>query len=83
VPAPGAGEHQPAGSGQPRPRDPHQATAHAGADHSAGDAAINADIYPQTMEIIQRPERLGGWRALPTREIFDVEYWELEQAELR
>ena len=50
---------------------------------SAGEAAINADIYHHTMEIVQRAERLGGWRALPARDIFDVEYWELEQAKLR
>jgi NAD(P)-dependent dehydrogenase (short-subunit alcohol dehydrogenase family) len=50
---------------------------------NAGETAINADIYHHTIEIIQRAERLGGWRALPARDIFDVEYWELEQAKLR
>jgi NAD(P)-dependent dehydrogenase (short-subunit alcohol dehydrogenase family) len=35
------------------------------------------------MEIIQRAERLGGWQALPAQDVFDVEYWELEQAKLR
>jgi rhamnose utilization protein RhaD (predicted bifunctional aldolase and dehydrogenase)/NAD(P)-dependent dehydrogenase (short-subunit alcohol dehydrogenase family) len=47
------------------------------------DAAIVADIYRHTMGIIQRAERLGGWRALSERDIFEVEYWELEQAKLR
>jgi NAD(P)-dependent dehydrogenase (short-subunit alcohol dehydrogenase family) len=47
------------------------------------DAAIVADIYRHTIGIIQRAERLGGWRALPAKEIFEVEYWELEQAKLR
>ena len=47
------------------------------------EAGINADIYAHTMEIIQRAERLGGWKALPAGDIFDVEYWELEQAKLR
>jgi NAD(P)-dependent dehydrogenase (short-subunit alcohol dehydrogenase family) len=47
------------------------------------DAAIVADIYRHTMGIIQRAERLGGWRALPAKEIFEVEYWELEQAKLQ
>jgi rhamnose utilization protein RhaD (predicted bifunctional aldolase and dehydrogenase)/NAD(P)-dependent dehydrogenase (short-subunit alcohol dehydrogenase family) len=47
------------------------------------EAGIVADIYRHTMEIIQRAELLGGWQALPTKEIFEVEYWELEQAKLR
>ena len=50
---------------------------------NSGDAGIVADIYRHTMEIIQRAELLGGWRALPSQEIFEVEYWELEQAKLR
>jgi rhamnose utilization protein RhaD (predicted bifunctional aldolase and dehydrogenase) len=47
------------------------------------EAGIVADIYRHTIEIIQRAERLGGWQALPERDIFEVEYWELEQAKLR
>jgi NAD(P)-dependent dehydrogenase (short-subunit alcohol dehydrogenase family) len=35
------------------------------------------------MEIIQRATALGGWQALPASDIFDVEYWDLEQAKLR
>ncbi len=50
---------------------------------TAKEASINADIYTHTMQIIQRAERLGGWKALPARDIFDIEYWELEQAKLR
>ena len=46
-------------------------------------ANIVADIYRHTMEIMQRADWLGGWRALPAQAIFDVEYWELEQAKLR
>lgn len=46
------------------------------------EAGIVADIYRHTLEIIQRAEALRGWRALPEREIFEVEYWELEQAKL-
>jgi rhamnose utilization protein RhaD (predicted bifunctional aldolase and dehydrogenase)/NAD(P)-dependent dehydrogenase (short-subunit alcohol dehydrogenase family) len=53
------------------------------AGRSAREAVIVADIYRHTMQIIQRAERLGGWQALPARDIFDVEYWELEQAKLR
>lgn len=50
---------------------------------SAKDAAIVADIYQHTMEIIQRSTLLGGYQALPASDIFDVEYWELEQAKLK
>lgn len=51
--------------------------------HSAKDTAIVADIYKHTIDIILRSEMLGGYRALPAKDIFDVEYWELEQAKLR
>jgi NAD(P)-dependent dehydrogenase (short-subunit alcohol dehydrogenase family) len=50
---------------------------------SAKDAAIVEDIYRHTMEIEVRAAALGGWRALPERDIFEVEYWDLEQAKLR
>jgi rhamnose utilization protein RhaD (predicted bifunctional aldolase and dehydrogenase)/NAD(P)-dependent dehydrogenase (short-subunit alcohol dehydrogenase family) len=50
---------------------------------SAKDATIVFDIYEHTMEIIQRAELLGGWKALPAKDIFDVEYWDLEQAKLK
>jgi NAD(P)-dependent dehydrogenase (short-subunit alcohol dehydrogenase family) len=53
------------------------------AGRSSREAAIVADIYRHTIEIIQRAERLDGWRALPAKDIFEVEYWELEQAKLR
>jgi rhamnose utilization protein RhaD (predicted bifunctional aldolase and dehydrogenase)/NAD(P)-dependent dehydrogenase (short-subunit alcohol dehydrogenase family) len=52
------------------------------AGRTAKDAAIAAEIYGHTMDIIERAERLGGWRALPSKELFDVEYWDLEQAKL-
>jgi NAD(P)-dependent dehydrogenase (short-subunit alcohol dehydrogenase family) len=47
------------------------------------DAQIAADIYRHTAEIIQRSEALERYQALPEGDIFDVEYWELEQAKLR
>ncbi|MBI4938585.1 MAG: bifunctional aldolase/short-chain dehydrogenase [Nitrosomonadales bacterium] len=53
------------------------------AGRSAQDAAIVADIYEHTIAIISRATTLGGYRALPARDIFDVEYWDLEQAKLR
>jgi len=50
---------------------------------SAKDAAITFDIYAHTLEIIQCATALGGWQALPAKDIFDVEYWDLEQAKLK
>src|SRR4028118_2059628 len=49
----------------------------------ATDAAISAEIYEHTMDIIERAERLGGWLALPESDLFDMEYWDLEQAKLK
>ncbi|HTG35983.1 MAG TPA: bifunctional aldolase/short-chain dehydrogenase [Thermoanaerobaculia bacterium] len=52
------------------------------AGRSVKDAAIAAEIYEHTMDIIERAERLGGYRALPASDLFDMEYWDLEQAKL-
>jgi rhamnose utilization protein RhaD (predicted bifunctional aldolase and dehydrogenase)/NAD(P)-dependent dehydrogenase (short-subunit alcohol dehydrogenase family) len=49
----------------------------------AAEAGIVADIARHTMRAIQWAEALGGWRALDPAHLFDVEYWELEQAKLR
>ena len=43
---------------------------------------IISDIYEHTMESILRAEKLGGFEALPAKDIFDLEYWDLEQAKL-
>ena len=50
---------------------------------NAKDATITHDIYAHTLEIIQRATLLGCWQALPAKDIFDVEYWDLEQAKLK
>jgi rhamnose utilization protein RhaD (predicted bifunctional aldolase and dehydrogenase)/NAD(P)-dependent dehydrogenase (short-subunit alcohol dehydrogenase family) len=49
----------------------------------ARDADVAADIYRHTIRIIEAAEAMGGYRALPEADLFDVEYWELEQAKLR
>jgi rhamnose utilization protein RhaD (predicted bifunctional aldolase and dehydrogenase)/NAD(P)-dependent dehydrogenase (short-subunit alcohol dehydrogenase family) len=49
---------------------------------SARDVGIIEDLYGHTVEVILRAEALGGWKALPDQHIFDVEYWDLEQAKL-
>jgi rhamnose utilization protein RhaD (predicted bifunctional aldolase and dehydrogenase)/NAD(P)-dependent dehydrogenase (short-subunit alcohol dehydrogenase family) len=50
---------------------------------TASDTAIAADVYRHTIAIIQRAEALDGYQALPAQDIFDMEYWDLEQAKLR
>ncbi|MCW8929499.1 MAG: bifunctional aldolase/short-chain dehydrogenase [Gammaproteobacteria bacterium] len=50
---------------------------------SIKEANIVADIYQHTMDIILRGTQLGGFQALPSQDIFDVEYWELEQTKLK
>ena len=46
-------------------------------------AAIVRDIAQHTLVAVQWAEVLGGWQALSEQEIFEVEYWELEQAKLK
>ena len=48
------------------------------------DARIAADIYRHTFPVLQRAEdHLGGYRALPAADLFDMEYWALEQAKIQ
>ncbi|MEO1369478.1 MAG: SDR family NAD(P)-dependent oxidoreductase, partial [Acidobacteriota bacterium] len=44
---------------------------------------IIGDIVEHTCRAIQWAEHVDAWRALPPKDIFDVEYWELEQAKLK
>jgi rhamnose utilization protein RhaD (predicted bifunctional aldolase and dehydrogenase)/NAD(P)-dependent dehydrogenase (short-subunit alcohol dehydrogenase family) len=55
----------------------------AAAGRTAKDAAIVDEIYDHTIDVILRAEALGGFEALPAKDIFDVEYWDLEQAKLK
>lgn len=41
------------------------------------------DITRHTMRAISWAEALGGWKPLDEKDIFDIEYWELEQAKLQ
>jgi len=52
------------------------------AGRTANDARIVEDIYDHTIEVILRAEALGGFQALPPLDIFQIEYWDLEQAKL-
>ena len=50
---------------------------------TAKDAAIVAELYDHSVDVFLRAEGIGGWRALPEADLFEVEYWDLEQAKLR
>lgn len=41
------------------------------------------DIISHTVDAMLRAEALGGWKSLSLKEIFAIEYWELEQAKLK
>lgn len=47
------------------------------------DAKIVADIAEATHKTIAVAMRCGSWEPLPEKDIFEIEYWELEQAKLR
>ena len=49
---------------------------------SAKDAAIAADIAMNTIEVITDAESLGRYTPISEADMFDVEYWSLEQAKL-
>ncbi|MEU3455852.1 bifunctional aldolase/short-chain dehydrogenase [Micromonospora sp. NPDC006766] len=53
------------------------------AGRSAAEALMARDLYRHTVDVIEAAEAVGGYRALPAEDIFDLEYWELEQAKLR
>ena len=52
------------------------------AGRNAREAAIAEEIYDHTIDVILSAEALGGWRAVSERDLFAIEYWELEQAKL-
>jgi len=52
-------------------------------DTTQNGAVIIADIIRHTRGAIRKAEALGGWCALPETDIFELEYWELEQAKLK
>jgi len=53
-----------------------------GIGNSSKDAKIAADLAETTIEVIADAERLGTYQSIPEPDIFDIEYWSLEQAKL-
>lgn len=52
------------------------------AGHTVALAQAAGDIYLHTIGAVLRAEALESWKPLTAAEIFEVEYWELEQAKL-
>lgn len=46
------------------------------------DAEIAADIYEHSARVIDAATALGGYRPVSELDLFDVEYWSLEQAKI-
>ena len=53
-----------------------------GVGNNAKDAKIAADLAETTVEVVTDAERLGTYECIPEPDIFDIEYWSLEQAKL-
>ncbi len=53
-----------------------------GAGASAKDAAIAADIAENTVQVITDAEAIGAYQPIGEYDMFEMEYWSLEQAKL-
>ena len=53
-----------------------------GVGNSAKEASIASDVAVNTIITITDAERVGTFTALPETDLFDMEYWSLEQAKL-
>lgn len=49
---------------------------------SKKEARAAADVAEATVEVITKAEGMSGFEALPEADLFDIEYWSLEQAKL-
>jgi rhamnose utilization protein RhaD (predicted bifunctional aldolase and dehydrogenase)/NAD(P)-dependent dehydrogenase (short-subunit alcohol dehydrogenase family) len=54
-----------------------------GVGATAKDAAIAADLAENAIRVTTDAEAIGRFEPLPEAELFDVEYWSLEQAKLK
>jgi len=53
-----------------------------GVGRTAAEAKVSADVYENSISILQDAERVGRFQSISEREIFEVEYWSLEQAKV-
>jgi rhamnose utilization protein RhaD (predicted bifunctional aldolase and dehydrogenase)/NAD(P)-dependent dehydrogenase (short-subunit alcohol dehydrogenase family) len=47
------------------------------------DAEVAADVYEHTIDVIEAAERVGAFSPVSLEDLFDVEYWSLEQAKIK
>ncbi len=52
------------------------------AGNSAKAADVAADVYENNVEVITAAEGIGRFRSISEPDMFDIEYWSLEQAKL-
>ncbi len=50
--------------------------------NSAGAASVAADLAETNIDVITDVESMGNYEVIPEADIFDIEYWSLEQAKL-
>jgi NAD(P)-dependent dehydrogenase (short-subunit alcohol dehydrogenase family)/ribulose-5-phosphate 4-epimerase/fuculose-1-phosphate aldolase len=53
-----------------------------GAGASPKDASIAADLHEHSIDVVEMAETIGRYEVLPLGDVFDMEYWSLEQAKL-
>lgn len=49
---------------------------------SPKDASIAADLHEHLIDVVEMAETIGRYEVLPLGDVFDMEYWSLEQAKL-
>jgi NAD(P)-dependent dehydrogenase (short-subunit alcohol dehydrogenase family) len=54
----------------------------AGLGRTRAQAQIAADLYEHAVDVMTRAESIGSYEPVTTSDLFDVEYWSLEQAKL-
>ncbi|MEC8321893.1 MAG: bifunctional rhamnulose-1-phosphate aldolase/short-chain dehydrogenase [Planctomycetota bacterium] len=50
---------------------------------SKSESRTTAEFYRCAIEVMRGAESIGGYKALPQQEAFDIEYWRLEEAKLQ
>ena len=53
-----------------------------GVGRTAAEAKVSADVYENSIFILHEAERVGRFQSIPEHQIFEVEYWSLEQAKV-
>ncbi len=53
-----------------------------GVGKSVKDAMIVTELYDHTIDVIMAAQKLGGYQAVNAKDLFELEYWSLEQAKL-